>query len=175
MACGQSVQRDKTSSGTKHPLDKMSRGTKHPQSGCPVWVVLLWMSCPSDLPDSPVLAVMFCLFCSSCPILAVLFWLSHSGCPVLAVWFLISCASCYVLTILACCPLLSVLPGCLILEVLCWQPCPSICGIPIVLPVLSFLSHFDSLIWLSCSSCLVLAVLFWLSYPSSPVLAALSL
>jgi hypothetical protein len=72
-----------------------------------------------------VLASVSRQLCPNSPVLAVLAWKSYHGSFVQFVLFacLIRPVACWLS--LSGCPLLSVLPGCLLLAVLSFQPCPN--------------------------------------------------
>ncbi len=168
-------------------------------SVCPLLFVLPWLSLPSSpipsspalaalsrqsFPDSPVMAVSFCLSvlpvpfwltCSGCPVLAVLFWLCCSAvlfwlsspfCSTLAVSSQQSCAHSPVLAILSCNLILIDLFrfwlyrfGCTVLAVLTWQSSTS---------VLAWLSDPSCPVLATLPGQPVLAVMTWQPYPGSP-------
>ncbi len=132
--------------------------------GCPVQAVTSWLSCPVPswlpCPGWPSLAALFRLSSPGCALLVALSWLSWPDCPVLDVP-----SRHPVLAVLSCLPVLAAPSSCSLLIVLSWLFSPdwSCPGCP-ALVVLS---------GQSCLSSLVLAVLSWQFWPSSPALAVL--
>ncbi len=129
--------------------------------GSHVGAVLHWQPCPGVVtlswhfrPNSPVLAVLFSLFCPACPFLS-----SWKSC--------LSCSSSPVLVSSLFCPILAALS---------WQPCP---GSPVLEDLFCLLCPAYPILavwlWPSCSGCPFLAILLWLSFSGCPLLSVLPL
>jgi hypothetical protein len=132
-----------------------------------VLAALSWQFCSGSCPESPVMAVLFCLSSYGFLFLAVLSWLAFSGCqilsrqphpacPVLLVLYCLSCSAVLFLQSRSVCPILP------ILFCLSYSACPVQ---PVqILPALFCLSSF---------SCSLLPVLFCLSSLDCPLLSGL--